>query len=119
MRPIYAFRSENEIAKDLRTLERRLRDRMIPARMAVPFLQEVEPGERPKLPKSIKWLSLNEMAAFVAEEAEQSEPHNGAHSDQASYAALSCALIPKDGEATRMAFELIAARYSYQELTAF
>ena len=27
MRPIYAFRSENEIAKDLRTLERRLRDR--------------------------------------------------------------------------------------------
>jgi hypothetical protein len=88
MRPIYAFRSENEIAKDLRTLERRLRDRMIAARMAVPFLQEVEPGERPKLPKSIKWLSLNEMAAFVAEEAEQSEPHNGAHSDQASYAAL-------------------------------
>lgn len=94
MRPIYAFRSENEIAKDLRTLERRLRDR-------------------------IKRLSLNEMAAFVAEEAEQSEPYNGAHSDQASYAALSCALIPKDGEATRMAFELIAARYSYQELTAF
>jgi hypothetical protein len=42
----------------------------------------------------------------VAEEAEQSEPHNGAHSDQASYAALSCALIPKDGEATSMAFEL-------------
>ena len=94
MRPIYAFRSENEIAKDLRTLERRLRDR-------------------------IKRLSLNEIAAFVAEEAEQSEPHNGAYSDQASYAALSCALIPKDGEATRMAFELIAARYSYQELTAF
>jgi len=78
MRPIYAFRSENEIAKDLRTLERRLRDRMIAARMAVPFLQQVEPGERPKLPKSIKRLSLNEMAAFVAEEAEQSEPHNGA-----------------------------------------
>ena len=74
MRPIYAFRSENEIAKDLRTLERRLRDRMIAARMAVPFLQQVEPGERPKLPKSIKRLSLNEMAAFVAEEAEQSEP---------------------------------------------
>src|ERR1700730_8823398 len=68
MRPIYAFRSENEIAKDLRTLERRLRDRMIAARMAVPFLQQVEPGERPKLPKSIKRLALNEMAAFVAEE---------------------------------------------------
>ena len=49
---------------------------MVAARMAVPFLQEVELGKRPKLPKSIKRLSLNEMAAFVAEEAGQSEPHN-------------------------------------------
>jgi hypothetical protein len=56
MKPIYAFRSENEIAEDLRTLERRLRDRMI-ARIVFRFLQEVEPGERPKLPKSIKRLS--------------------------------------------------------------
>jgi hypothetical protein len=76
MRLVHAFRSEQEIAKDLRTLERRLRDRMVAARMAVPFLQEVELGKRPKLPKSIKRLSLNEMAVFVAEEAEQSEPQN-------------------------------------------
>jgi len=39
---------------------------MVAARMAVPFLQEVELGKRPKLPKSIKRQSLNEMAAFVA-----------------------------------------------------
>ena len=38
---------------------------MVAARMAVPFLQEVELGKRPKLPKSIKRQSLNEMAAFV------------------------------------------------------
>jgi len=44
--------------------------RSLRSRFAVPFLQQVEPGERPKLPKSIKRLSLNEMAAFVAEEAE-------------------------------------------------
>ena len=43
-----------------------MRDRMVAARMAVPFLQEVELGKRPKLPKSIKRQSLNEMAAFVA-----------------------------------------------------
>src|ERR1700731_3789858 len=49
---------------------------MVAARMAVPFLQEVELGKRPKLPKSIKRQSLNEMAAFVAGEAEQSEPQN-------------------------------------------
>ena len=41
---------------------------MVAARMAVPFLQEVELGKRPKLPKSIKRQSLNEMAAFVAGE---------------------------------------------------
>ena len=40
--------------------------RMVAARIAVPFLQEVELGKRPKLPKSIKRQSLNEMAAFVA-----------------------------------------------------
>ena len=94
MRPIYAFRSENEIAKDLRTLERRLRDRMIAARMAIPFLQQVEPRERPKLSKSIKRLSLNEMAAFVAEEAEQSEPHNGAHTASLAAAAMGSASRP-------------------------
>lgn len=49
---------------------------MVAARMAVPFLQEVELGKRPKLPKSIKRQSLNEMAAFVAGEAGQSEPQN-------------------------------------------
>ena len=32
---------------------------MVAARMAVPFLQEVELGKRPKLPKSIKRQSLN------------------------------------------------------------
>ena len=76
MKPVHAFRSEQEIAKDLRTLERRLRDRMVAARMAVPFLQEVELGKMPKLPKSIKRLSLNEMAAFVAGEAGQSDSQN-------------------------------------------
>src|ERR1700736_4823117 len=49
---------------------------MVAARMAVPFLQEVELGKRPKLPKSIKRQSLNEMAAFVAGEVGQSEPQN-------------------------------------------
>src|ERR1700732_1378927 len=49
---------------------------MVAARIAVPFLQEVELGKRPKLPKSTKRQSLNEMAAFVAGGAGQSEPQN-------------------------------------------
>ena len=44
---------------------------MVAARMAVPFLQEVELGKRPKLPKSIKRQSLNEMAAFVGSRTER------------------------------------------------
>jgi hypothetical protein len=40
---------------------------MVAARMAVPFLQEVELGKSksPKLPKSIKRQSLNEMAKLL------------------------------------------------------
>jgi hypothetical protein len=39
-------------------------------------------------------LSLNEMAAFVAEEAEQSEPHNGAHTASLAAAAMGSASRP-------------------------
>src|SRR5438067_1372785 len=38
IKPIYAFRSEREINTDMRTVRRRLRDRMIAGRMAVAFL---------------------------------------------------------------------------------
>lgn len=58
----------------MKTLQRRLRDRFAAARMAVPFLQEVELGHAPKLPPSVTRLSLNQMAAFVADEVGQSEP---------------------------------------------
>jgi hypothetical protein len=63
MKPVHAFRSEREIAKDLKTLGRRLRDRMVAARMAVPFLQEVELSKMPKLPKSIKRLGKPDRAS--------------------------------------------------------
>ena len=76
MKPIYAFRSDDRIAHDMKTLQRRFRDRMVAARMAVPFLQEVELGHAPKLPPSVTRLSLNQMAAFVADEVGQSEPTN-------------------------------------------
>jgi hypothetical protein len=40
MKPIYAFRTAREIERDVRTLRRRHRDRMIAGRMAVAFLQK-------------------------------------------------------------------------------
>jgi len=43
----------------------RLRDRMVAAKIAMPFLQEVELRHLPELPKCVKKLSLNEMCAYV------------------------------------------------------
>ena len=76
MKPIHAFRERHQINRDLKTLKRRMRDRMVAARMAIPFLQEVETGSPPPLPASIKRLSINAMAEFVLDDAGQSDPEN-------------------------------------------
>ena len=49
IKPIYALRGQRDINRDLRTLQRRLRDRMVAGRMAIAFLQEVEMGQVPNL----------------------------------------------------------------------
>jgi hypothetical protein len=58
----YALRPQGEIDRDLRTLQRRLRDRMIAGRMAIGFLKEAVTGEIPELPAGIKRMSVNQMA---------------------------------------------------------
>lgn len=75
-KPFYAFRTEKQVSKDLKKLERRLRDRMVAARIAMPFLQEVELGKLPVLPKSVARLSLNEMCSLVLEDVGYSDPEN-------------------------------------------
>lgn len=75
IKPIYAFREEKQIKRDLRTLGRRIRDRMVAARMAIAFLQEAT-GQLPKLPPGIKRLSVNQMAELVLRDARQSDPEN-------------------------------------------
>jgi hypothetical protein len=76
IKPLYAFRDEKLVARDLRQLQRRLRDRMIAAKMAMPFLQEVKLGYTPKLPMNIKKLSLAQMCLLVQEESGQAETKN-------------------------------------------
>jgi hypothetical protein len=44
--------------------------------MAIPYLQWAESGEPPVLPAAIKRLSINQMAEFVLEDAEQSDANN-------------------------------------------
>jgi len=75
IKPIYAFRTEREIAKDLRTLRRRHRDRMIAGRMAVAFLQKAI-GITPALSGRNSRLSINALSALVSDEAGYTEPEN-------------------------------------------
>jgi hypothetical protein len=71
----YAFRDAETIQKDLKTIERLVRDRMVAARVAIAFLQSAV-GHRPKLPSSVKRLSINQLAELVMKEANQSIPEN-------------------------------------------
>jgi hypothetical protein len=76
IKPNYAFVSEQAIERNLRTLERRLRDRMAAARMVIPFLLEAQTGLEPELPPDVKRLSLNQLAELVLSDVGQSESQN-------------------------------------------
>ena len=73
MKPIYAFRLQQDISRDLRTLDRRIRDRMIAGRMGMGFLKEAVTGQ---VPAGLKRLSVNELAELVRDDARYSEPEN-------------------------------------------
>src|SRR5215469_334097 len=73
IKPIHAFRSEEDISRDLRTLDRRMRDRIIAGRMGIGFLKEVVTRQ---VPEGLKRLSINELAELVLEDAGYSEPEN-------------------------------------------
>jgi hypothetical protein len=76
LKSTYLLRTASEINRSLRQLKRRLRDRMAAARMAYPFLHEVNFGRPPKLPPGVKRLSINAMSELVLKDAGQSEPEN-------------------------------------------
>ncbi len=75
LKPVHAFRKERDIKKDLKTLNRRLRDRLVAARIIIGFLQEAS-GDTVKLPAGVTRLSLNQLSAFVQMDANQTEPEN-------------------------------------------
>ncbi len=71
----YAFRDVQTIGRDLKTIDRRVRDRMVAAKVAIAFLQGAL-GHRPNLPSSVKRVSLNQLAELVMKEADQSDSEN-------------------------------------------
>jgi hypothetical protein len=76
MKPIYALQTEGDCRKSFRSLPRLLRDRMVAARMAYPFLKEAESGKTPALPAGLKRFSLNQMAELVLSDAGQADAEN-------------------------------------------
>lgn len=76
IRPVYMFRNPKTALRDMKNLDRRLRDRLVAARMAIGFLQKAETGKTPALPPEVKRLSLNEISEHVRKDANQSEATN-------------------------------------------
>ena len=76
IKPMYAFIDSEELERTLRAIKRRLRDRMVAARMAIPYLQKVATGKVPKLPPGIKRLSLNQMSEMVLDDLGMDEAGN-------------------------------------------
>jgi hypothetical protein len=68
MKPRYAFLDSKVVAKNLKTLKRRLRDRMIAARMGMAFLKEVFEGKPPRMSSELSRLSLNQLSTMVLDD---------------------------------------------------
>ncbi|UCF23472.1 MAG: hypothetical protein JSV72_22000, partial [Ralstonia sp.] len=73
IKPYYAFVEPKQVARSLRQFQRRLRDRMIAAKMAIPYLQEIV-GEAPPPPASIARLSLNELSKLASIDLPDADP---------------------------------------------
>jgi hypothetical protein len=76
IKPLYALRGERDCNRDLRTLVRRWRDRMVAGRMGIAFLREALPGEVLKLPPDVKRLSINQLAELVLDDPRLTDPQN-------------------------------------------
>ena len=76
IKPLYALRSPSKCYRSLRTLERRVRDRMVAGRMGIAFLKEALPGHPFELPLGLKRLSINQLAEFVRDDTKFSVSEN-------------------------------------------
>jgi hypothetical protein len=74
--PIYLGIDESECRRRLRTLKRRLRDRMIASRMSLGFYEEGITQLPAHLPSPMKRHSLNELSKLVVGQSGQSDPEN-------------------------------------------
>jgi hypothetical protein len=76
IKPIYALRTSDEVDRDLRTLQRRLRDRMAAGRMAIGLLKEAADGRVTDLAAGRSRVSINQLARLVIDDTGQTDPGN-------------------------------------------
>jgi hypothetical protein len=76
VKPQYVFRDREVIDRDVAFVAKRLGERMVAGRMAVPFFLKPELGLLKSWPKQIERLSINQMAAFVLDDAGQADAGN-------------------------------------------
>jgi hypothetical protein len=79
IKPFYAFRSERDCNRELRTLERRWRDRIVAGRMGIAFLKEALPGQVLELPPTVKRHSINQLAELVLDDESGDLGHRARH----------------------------------------
>ena len=76
VKPQYVFRDREIIDRDVQIIKRRVAERMVAGRMAVPFFWRIKLGDAMVLPNEIKRLSINQMAEFVLDDAELADADN-------------------------------------------
>jgi hypothetical protein len=72
----YVFHDAKRVDRDFQFVGRRISERMVAGRMAVPFLWHAELGDAFLLPRGIERLSVNQMAEYVLDYAGQADPVN-------------------------------------------
>ena len=75
-KPQYIFRDTQGIERHVKFVSKRLAEIFVAGRMMIPFLKRATMGEAANLPSDVTILSINWMAAFVLDDAEQSDVSN-------------------------------------------
>lgn len=76
MLPLHACRREADIARDMKTFDRRMRDRATAGHIAIAFLQKAKSGKTPILPKGVSRLNVERMLASVLPDLGMSDTGN-------------------------------------------
>ena len=75
-KPQYIFRDTQGIERHVKFVSKRLAEIFVAGRMMIPFLKRATMGEEANLPSDVTILSINRIAAFVLDDAEQSDVSN-------------------------------------------